>query len=95
MVIMYQESTLALDPSIRYMAPKARHLSPVRQSVPRLRTICPAVLSVAADVLELRAWKDRDPLAGILMAGFAAICAQPLVYGSMGTSIVALMTPVR
>jgi len=50
---------------------------------------------VAADVLELRGWKDLDPVAGVLMAGFAAICAQPLIYGSLGTSIVALMTPVR
>jgi hypothetical protein len=77
------------------MAAAASYLSAVRQTVHRARTVCREVLSLAADVLELRAWKRRDPVAGILMAGFAAICAQPLVYGSLGSSMVALMTPVR
>jgi len=54
-----------------------------------------SILTLAADVLELRAWRDMDPLACILMAAFAAILLQPVVFGKLGTSIFALMTPVK
>lgn len=53
------------------------------------------VLSLTADILDLRAWRDCDPVAGFMLAAFVAVVAQPLVYGGMGTSIVALMTPVK
>jgi hypothetical protein len=38
---------------------------------------------------------DMDLLGCILLAGFVAIAVHPLIYGNVGTSIVALMTPVR
>jgi hypothetical protein len=53
------------------------------------------IVSCCADVLELRSWRSPDPLAGFLLAAFIAIVAQPLVYGTTGMSIVALMTPVK
>jgi hypothetical protein len=53
------------------------------------------ILSFAADVFDLRAWRDMDPLACILMAAFAAILLQPVVFGQLGSSIFALMTPVK
>ena len=59
------------------------------------RTLLTDILSFAADVLELRAWRDMDPLACILMAAFAAILLQPVVFGQLGSSIFALMTPVK
>jgi hypothetical protein len=58
-------------------------------------TICKDLLSLAADVLELRAWRDMDPLACILLAAFTAVLLQPVVFGKLGTSIFALMTPVK
>lgn len=62
---------------------------------PKLKSICKDMLSLAADVLELRAWRDMDPLACILLAAFAAILLQPVVFGQLGSSIFALMTPVK
>ena len=53
------------------------------------------ILSLVADVLELRAWRRMNPLEGFLLAAYVAAVAQPLVYGSVGHSVVALMTPVR
>ena len=53
------------------------------------------ILALAADVFDLRAWRDMDPLACILMAAFAAILLQPVVFGQLGSSIFALMTPVK
>jgi hypothetical protein len=58
-------------------------------------TICKDLWSLAADVLELRAWRDMDPLACILLAAFTAILVQPVVFGKLGSSILALMTPVK
>jgi hypothetical protein len=59
------------------------------------RSIWHDICSVAADVLDLRAWRDMDPLACVLMAAFTAIVLQPLVFGSFGNSIRSLMIPVR
>lgn len=36
-----------------------------------------------------------DVVGCVLLAGFVAIVVHPVVYGNLGTSIVALMTPVR
>ncbi len=58
-------------------------------------TVFKEILSFTADVLELRAWRNMDPLACILMAAFAAILLQPVVFGQLGSSIFALMTPVK
>jgi hypothetical protein len=59
------------------------------------RSIWRDVLSLAADILELRGWRTADPLSGFMLAAYVAAIAQPLVYGSLGTNIVALMTPVK
>jgi hypothetical protein len=66
-----------------------------KASPPKSRTVFKDFLSLAADVLELRAWRDMDPLACILMAAFAAVLLQPVVFGQLGSSIFALMTPVK
>jgi len=50
---------------------------------------------LTADVLDLRGWRDADPIAGVMLAAYVAAIAQPLVYGSLGSSIVGLMTPVK
>jgi hypothetical protein len=68
--------------------------SPRARAVPG-RATWRDVLSLTADILDLRSWRDLDPLAGFMLAAFVAVVAQPLVYGSLGTSIVALMTPVK
>jgi hypothetical protein len=52
-------------------------------------------MSLLADVLDLRAWRKMDPLACFMLAGYTAVLAQPLVFGSLGSSIVALMTPTK
>jgi hypothetical protein len=59
------------------------------------RSIWHDIFSLAVDILDLRAWRDMDPLACVLMAAFTAIIAQPLFFGSLGNCIRALMTPVR
>jgi hypothetical protein len=58
-------------------------------------TICHDILSLLADVFDLRAWRKMDPLACIILAGYTAMLSQPVVYGNLGSSIVALMTPTR
>src|ERR1700733_8281638 len=58
-------------------------------------TICHDILSLVADILELRAWRKMDPLACLMLAGYTAVISQPVVYGSLGSSIVALMTPTK
>ena len=70
-----------------------------RGSIPVLKArataACAEIASCCIDVLQLRSWRKPDPLAGFLLAAFVAIIAQPLVYGTTGMSIVALMTPVK
>lgn len=52
-------------------------------------------LSLLVDVFELRAWTRMSLVEGFLLAAYAAAMAQPIVYGTMGRSVVALMTPVK
>ena len=52
-------------------------------------------LSLFVDIFELRAWARVNPVEGFLLAAYAALIAQPVVYGTLGTSIVSLMTPVK
>jgi hypothetical protein len=58
-------------------------------------TICHDILSLLADVFDLRAWRKMDPLACFMLAGYTAVISQPVVYGNLGSSIVALMTPLK
>jgi hypothetical protein len=61
----------------------------------RPKTIWRDILSLFAEVLDLRAWREMDPVACFMLAGFVAAVAQPLVYGNMGHSFAAFMTPVK
>jgi hypothetical protein len=58
-------------------------------------TICHDILSLLADIFDLRAWRKMDPLACFMLAGYTAAISQPGVYGNLGSSIVALMTPLK
>jgi hypothetical protein len=58
-------------------------------------TICHDILSLLADIFDLRGWRKMDPLACFMLAGYTAVVSQPLVYGGLGGSIVALMTPTK
>jgi hypothetical protein len=51
--------------------------------------------SLISGALETRVCGDMDVVGCVLLAGFVAIVVHPVVYGNLGTSIVALMTPVR
>ena len=66
-----------------------------RSASHRKGTLFGDILSFTVDILDLRAWRDMDPVAGFMLAAYVAAVAQPLVYGGLGSSIVALMTPVR
>ena len=68
--------------------------SPTAMSI-GTRKVWRDVLSFAVDVLDLRAWRTMDPLACVMLACFVAVVAQPLVYGNLGRSFAALMTPVK
>jgi len=52
-------------------------------------------LSLCVDIFELRAWRRTSLLDAFLLAAYVAAVAQPVVYGTLGTSIVSLMTPVK
>jgi hypothetical protein len=49
----------------------------------------------AVEALDLRSWREVNPLACILLAGFIAIVAEPLVHGGLPGKFVALMTSVK
>jgi hypothetical protein len=68
--------------------------SPRTKSVQK-GTICHDILSLLVDIFDLRGWRKVDPLACFMLAGYTAAVAQPLVFGSLGNSIVALMMPTK
>jgi hypothetical protein len=53
------------------------------------------ILSLFVDILELGDWHRMDLLGFFLAAAFVAALVEPLAHGSLGNSIVALMTPVK
>jgi hypothetical protein len=57
--------------------------------------MCHDILSLVADILDLRGWRKMDPLACFMLAGYTAVVAQPLVFGSLGSTVVALMMPTK
>jgi hypothetical protein len=57
-------------------------------------TLWRELCSFAADALDLRSWREANPTACILLAGFIAIVAEPLVHGGLPGKLVALMTSV-
>jgi hypothetical protein len=73
---------------------------PTRCAAGAFQTVRPAaslrdILALCADVLELRAWRKMSLTGCFMAAAYAAVLLRPLVYGSLGSSIVALMTPVK
>jgi hypothetical protein len=58
-------------------------------------TICHDMLSLLADIFDLRGWRKMDPLACFMLAGYTAAVAQPMVFGNLGSTIVALMMPTK
>src|SRR5580704_10398457 len=58
-------------------------------------TICHDMLSLLADIFDLRGWRKVDPLACFMLAGYTAAVAQPMVFGNLGSTIVALMMPTK
>ena len=54
-----------------------------------------AAASGVVEVLETKTCGELDLVGTVLLVGFAAIILHPLVHGSLGTTILALMTPVR
>ncbi len=82
-----------MSPSNTAWIPESIEIEKASPSKPG--TLFKDILSFAADVLELRAWRGMDPLACVLLAAFTAILLQPVVFGQLGSSIFALMTPVK
>jgi hypothetical protein len=58
-------------------------------------TLWRELFSFAVDALDLRSWREANPMACILLAGFIAIVAEPLVHGGLPGKFVALMTSVK
>jgi hypothetical protein len=57
-------------------------------------TIWRELFSFTVDALDLRSWRQANPMACIMLAGFIAIVAEPLVHGGLPGKFVALMTPM-
>ena len=55
-------------------------------------TLWRELFSFAVDALDLQSWRAATPMACILLAGFIAIVAEPLVHGGLPEKFVALMT---
>lgn len=53
------------------------------------------LLTFTVDALDLYSWRDMNPMACILLAGFIAVVAEPLVHGGLAGRFVALMTSVK
>lgn len=51
--------------------------------------------NLCLDSLQIRSFARMDLFDGFMLAAYVAIIAQPLIYGSAGKSLVALMTPVK
>jgi hypothetical protein len=51
--------------------------------------------SFAVDALDLRSWRRANPMACIMLAGFVAIVAEPLVHNGFAARFLALMTSAK
>jgi hypothetical protein len=72
-----------------------RYLGRTAARTARRKGVWRDVLSFCTDILALRAWRRKDPVACFMLSAYVAIMVQPVLYGSLGQSIVALMTPVK
>ena len=63
------------------------------KSAPKV-TLRRELFSFAVDALDLHSWRTANPMACILLAGFIAIVAEPLVHGGLPGKFVALLTSV-
>jgi hypothetical protein len=53
------------------------------------------LFSFTVDALDLHSWRDMNPMACILLAGFIAVVAEPLVHDGLAGRLVALMTSMK
>ena len=63
-------------------------------SAPRT-TLWRELFSFAADALDLHSWRDMNPIACVLLAGFLAVVTEPLVHGGLAGRFLALMTSAK
>jgi len=61
----------------------------------RKATLWHDLFSFAVEALDLRSWRDMNPLACILLAGFIAVVAEPLAHGGLAGRFIALMMSVK
>jgi hypothetical protein len=54
-------------------------------------TLWRELCSFAVDALDLHSWREVNPMACILLAGFIAVVAEPLVHGGLPGKLVALI----
>jgi hypothetical protein len=81
----------------------AANLSGPTQATPAAPTAKPApkatlwrdLFSFAVEALDLHSWRDMNPTACILLAGFMAIVSEPLVHGGLAGRFLALMTSMK
>jgi hypothetical protein len=67
---------------------------PAEKSAPKA-SLWRDLSSFTVDALDLRSWRDMNPMACILLAGFIAVVAEPLVHGGLPGKFVALMTSAK
>jgi hypothetical protein len=68
--------------------------APTAKSAPKA-TLWRDLFSFAVDALDLRSWRDMNPTACILLAGFMAVVSEPLVHGGLAGRFLALMTSMK
>jgi hypothetical protein len=69
-------------------------VAPTAKPAPKA-TLGRDLFSFAVEALDLRSWRDMNPTACILLAGFIAVVSEPLVHGGLAGRFLALMTSVK
>lgn len=97
MMKRYFEPQTAMNTAAAECAPTIAHWDSYRASLLRRLWWRRVRLSGASGVQEFMDTRicGLDMVGALLLAGFAAIILHPLVYGNLGSSVMALMTPVK
>jgi hypothetical protein len=82
-------SKLAKQP-LSVAAADSTEETPASKPAPKA-TLWRELFSFAVEALDLRSWREANPMACIVLAGFIAIVAEPLVHGGLPGKFVALM----
>ncbi len=77
-----------------FLSDSTRKATPPVKSAPK-PALWRDIFSFAVDALDLHSWRKMNVTACILLAGFIAVVAEPLVYGGLASRFVALLTSVR